>query len=189
MTPNLALNQAWQLTERVAGFRDALKMEGGAIRETTLVEGSVRLKAPLFKWKKGGSGLAGQVILYTPSEELADGCERGLVAMRQLLKTRGDTDAVLCANDDWAMGALATCGEAGVRVPQELAITGFDDMLYARYGAVPLTTMAQPLERMTQHAVGLLVRMIRGAKPAASEMSVKMPCRLMVRRSCGAGQA
>jgi LacI family transcriptional regulator len=114
-----------------------------------------------------------------------DDCRRGRDAWRALLKVGLQADAVLCPNDDWAMGMLAACAEAGLRVPQDVAVTGFDGMRYAQYGTVPLTTAAQPLEEMARYAVDLLVRMIHGHQPAESEMRVSMPCRIVVRNSTG----
>lgn len=95
-------------------------------------------------------------------------------------------EAVACSNDDWALGALTACAEAGARVPADIALTGFDNILVGNYGAVPLTTVAQPIEQMTNKAVELLVKQVRGEKLSASEELVKMPCQLVVRHSCGA---
>lgn len=95
-------------------------------------------------------------------------------------------DAVICQNDDWAHGALAACTDAGVRVPEDLAIAGFDGSPLSGYGAVPLTTVAQPCRELASKSVGLLVRMIRGEKMKVSERLIKLPCEVVVRRSCGA---
>jgi LacI family transcriptional regulator len=89
--------------------------------------------------------------------------------------------ALLCANDAMALGALCALAEAGVRVPRDLSVIGFDDIPPAAYAVPPLTTIAQPVGAMGEAAVERLLARIEGAKePAAVRV---LPVTLVVRRS------
>ncbi|SCL32835.1 DNA-binding transcriptional regulator, LacI/PurR family [Micromonospora pallida] len=91
----------------------------------------------------------------------------GAAGMRQLLASRPDLDAVLVASDLMACGALRALREAGRRVPEDVAIIGYEDSPIARQSDPPLTTVAQPIEEMGRQMARLLVARIRGeALPA-----------------------
>lgn len=119
---------------------------------------------------------------------MADGaspCAQGEEALRIVLAWPRRPDAVLCSNDDWALGALAVCGERGIRVPDDLAVTGFDGTLQGVYYNPRLTTVAQPIHEMAGKAVELLLRQIRGEHMPKKELKLVLPCNLVVRASCG----
>lgn len=103
----------------------------------------------------------------------------GLQGMQQLLETRPDLDAVFVASDLMAAGALAALRQAGRRVPDDVAVVGFDDSNYATAADPPLTTMRQPWERISAEMVRLLQGLISGDEPT----SVTVPTRLVVRSS------
>jgi DNA-binding LacI/PurR family transcriptional regulator len=111
---------------------------------------------------------------------------QGEVAMSKLIQREKHPDAVLCSNDDWAHGALSACADAGVRVPQDIAVTGFDNETFGEFGSVRLTTVAQPTEAMVDKAVGLLFQRLRGEPISAGEELIRLPCHVVVRQSCGA---
>ncbi|MEO6846699.1 MAG: LacI family DNA-binding transcriptional regulator [Chthoniobacterales bacterium] len=130
-------------------------------------------------------------VVYQPISSKADSLkdslfEPGRVATLQLLSRSKRPEAILCSNDYWAMGALRACAEKKVCVPQEIAITGFDDTDVGEYAPVSLTTIAQPTEKLAQKAVALLTSIIRGEKPRISDEVFTLPGRLVVRESCGA---
>ena len=93
--------------------------------------------------------------------------------------------ALICANDAMALGVLCAAAEAGVRVPADLSVTGYDDIPQARYAVPPLTTVAQPLDEMAREAIDrLLVRV--GPKGERPEPVRRVyPVRLIVRASTG----
>ncbi|HEX5543084.1 MAG TPA: LacI family DNA-binding transcriptional regulator [Micromonospora sp.] len=91
--------------------------------------------------------------------------ESGAAAMRQLLERSPDLDAVFVASDLMACGALRTLREAGRRVPDEVAVVGFEDAPVARQADPPLTTVHQPVEEMGRQMARLLVARIRGEEP------------------------
>lgn len=82
--------------------------------------------------------------------------ESGRLAMGVLLDRRLDIDAVLCASDRMAIGALATARRRAVRVPDDLLVMGFDDHRIARGADPPLTTIHQPIRAIGRAAVGIL---------------------------------
>ncbi|MFF5175838.1 LacI family DNA-binding transcriptional regulator [Micromonospora sp. NPDC000089] len=86
----------------------------------------------------------------------------GVAAMRQLLDACPDLDAVFVASDLMAFGALRTLRDAGRRVPEDVAVIGFDDAPIAQQAEPPLTTVFQPVEEMGRQMARLLVARIRG---------------------------
>ena len=105
--------------------------------------------------------------------------EGGAAAMRSLLSQRPDLDAVFVGSDLMAAGALQVLREAGRSVPTDVAVGGFDDSGLAATLDPPLTTMRQPLERISAEMVRLLIEVIEGAEPAA----ITLPTSLVVRAS------
>jgi DNA-binding LacI/PurR family transcriptional regulator len=85
----------------------------------------------------------------------------GATAMRALLAVRPDLDAVFVASDLMAAGALRALREAGRRVPEDVAVVGFEDSPLARQTDPPLTTVHQPVEEMGRQMARLLVATIR----------------------------
>ncbi|WP_418959420.1 LacI family DNA-binding transcriptional regulator [Streptomyces tritici] len=95
--------------------------------------------------------------------------ESGARAMAELLERRPDLDAVFAANDLMAAGALGLLRERGIRVPQDVAVVGFDDMdAVVRDTDPALTTVRQDIEGMGRLMVKLLMRLLDGAAEAAS---------------------
>lgn len=94
-----------------------------------------------------------------------------------LAKSRGIQmpEAVFCANDSIAMGCLEALAEAGVRVPDDVSVAGFDDTLGARTTVPQLTTVRQPLRAMGARAVEILLDRIRHPVAKASPR-VAVPC-------------
>ncbi len=105
--------------------------------------------------------------------------DAGAEAMRELLAASPDIDAVFAASDLLAAGALAELRRAGVRVPDDVAVGGFDDSRIARETDPPLTTIRQPLEQVSRDMVDVLLRLIR-REPVASRI---LPTELVVRQS------
>ncbi|GGO06023.1 LacI family DNA-binding transcriptional regulator [Microbispora bryophytorum] len=105
--------------------------------------------------------------------------ESGAVAMRHLLQDDPDLDAVFVANDLMAVGALQTLRQAGRRVPDDVAVVGFDDIEAARYTEPPLTTIRHPIVEQAAAMVRLLLDLFKGG-PADP---VILPTELVVRDS------
>ncbi|WP_271753041.1 LacI family DNA-binding transcriptional regulator [Cohnella sp. JJ-181] len=110
--------------------------------------------------------------------------ETGYRAMRQLLALAERPTAVVCGSDKAAIGALQAAREAGVAVPDELSVVGFDDIDEARVVHPPLTTVRQDMPALGRLAVELLDRLI--AEPGSPAPSVIVPTTLVVRGTTGA---
>jgi LacI family transcriptional regulator len=91
--------------------------------------------------------------------------------------------AVVLGNDEMAIGALAALRSMRLRVPADIALTGFDDIASARHVRPPLTTVRQPMRDLGEQAVRVLLD--RLADPGAPRRSVVFPTELVIRRSCG----
>jgi DNA-binding LacI/PurR family transcriptional regulator len=111
----------------------------------------------------------------------------GTRAVGYLLDDRGlqpdrDLEAVVSYNDGQALDVLDTLRERGVRVPQDVAIVGIDDLLPGAVSEPSLTTVAMPKREMGRRAVELVLQMIAGEEVPER---VVLPSDLVVRRSCG----
>lgn len=95
--------------------------------------------------------------------------ESGAAAVRELLEVRGvnpkTLQAIACANDYMALGALDALRERGISVPTDLALTGFDDLEATRSVVPPLTTVRQPTEELGREGLGCGIRGGRRAEP------------------------
>lgn len=117
--------------DRVTGYRQALRNAGLPINEALIIPGN---------FTHEGGYLATQRLLQ---ESAASSEER--------------VTALFACNDLMAVGAIRACHEAGLRVPQDISIIGFDDIQLASYVVPPLTTIMQPAERLGRTAVEILV--------------------------------
>lgn len=104
----------------------------------------------------------------------ADAIERGdftesggRAAMKRLLDGHPDLDAVFAASDLMAVGALAVLRERGRRVPDDVAVVGYDDIGVASETEPPLSTVAQPVARLSRRAGEMLVRLMAGEEIGA----------------------
>lgn len=112
--------------------------------------------------------------------------ESGAAAAEQLLSLPEPPTAVFCANDELAIGFIRQCFQMGRRVPDDVAVVGFDDIRFAAFQRPALTTVAQPTYDIGVQAAQLLLEQInRRGKPDAAR-NIVLPHRLVVRESCGA---
>jgi signal transduction histidine kinase/AraC-like DNA-binding protein/ABC-type sugar transport system substrate-binding protein len=111
----------------------------------------------------------------------------GSEAMQKLLQSGAPFTAVVASNDESAFGALAALRQAGLRVPEDIALTGFDDVLDARIQNPPLTTVHVAPFELGYRAVLLLDDLLREKVSRAEQRLVAT--RLVVRRSCGGSLA
>jgi len=111
------------------------------------------------------------------------GIDGGQRAMRQILDSGASFTAVLASNDESAIGAMAALREAGLRIPQDIAIVGFDDSLEALTQVPPLTTLHSSPFEMGFQALEVLLEYIEGREK--DNAIVQVPMRLVLRQSCG----
>ena len=118
----------------------------------------------------------------------------GQLAVREILSAlrrtvpdailRGELpDAILCANDQMAIGAIRELDAAGLRVPQDIAVTGFDDMHTAALVTPALTTVHQPMHLLGERACARLLQRI--AEPDLPCRVEQLPANVILRQSCG----
>ena len=107
------------------------------------------------------------------SDDVADGQTLMLEALR------AGVTAAFCYNDMYAVGALMTCRELGIRVPDQVSIVGFDDVELAQYVTPPLTTVHQPKLRLGQLAMEMLLGLMED-QPVEDQL---VPLELVVRCS------
>jgi len=94
-------------------------------------------------------------------------------------------DAVFAANDRMALGVLFYCHEHGMRVPEDIAVAGFDDVFFSEFLWPPLTTVMQPMHEIGTVAMEHMIMSIEGSK--ISTTRIILPTRLVLRKSCGCG--
>ncbi|WP_354644882.1 LacI family DNA-binding transcriptional regulator [Kitasatospora camelliae] len=110
--------------------------------------------------------------------------EGGMRAMSELLERRPELDAVFAASDLMASGALRVLRAAGRRVPEDVAVVGFDDLeSVAAWTEPTLTTVRQDIEGMGRLMARLLLRRLTGPTPGPGPTSVITPTRLITRHS------
>jgi LacI family transcriptional regulator len=110
--------------------------------------------------------------------------QSGVEAGELLLARRDDLpDAVVCANDQMAIGVLQAFARGGVRVPDDLAVTGFDDIFPGSLSDPSLTTVHQPMRLLGERACARLLERI--ATPDLPPQVELLPTALVLRRSCG----
>jgi DNA-binding LacI/PurR family transcriptional regulator len=102
-----------------------------------------------------------------------------------ILAKRQRPTALVCFSDEFAIGVLRAADLAGVRVPDELALVGYDDKDSAKFARVPLTTMHQPDNEIGTEAVSLLIDRIDGKLPPDPVVR-PLEAKLVIRDSCGA---
>jgi LacI family transcriptional regulator len=110
----------------------------------------------------------------------------GVAAMKDWIADGKLPSAIFAANDPAAIGALEALHEAGIAVPEDVALVGAGNIHYGDMLRVPLTTVSWSRAAMGQEAAGLLLELIDGRKSAAKNRHITIPPELVVRRSCGA---
>ncbi len=108
----------------------------------------------------------------------------GMVAMQRLLEAK--PDAVFVQSDTMAIGALKAIRMAGLHIPEDIALVGFDDIPLAALVEPPLTTIRQPIQLLGHMAVELLLDALENPGNKSARRQLLLPTELVVRASCGA---
>jgi LacI family transcriptional regulator len=107
----------------------------------------------------------------------------GAEVAAQVLENGNGPDALVCANDELALSTMKALQRAGVKVPDDIAIVGWDDVMTSRYVSPSLTTVRQPLYELGRAAATRLHERITGAPTAPKPLI--LPTELVLRSSCG----
>lgn len=145
-----------------------------------LIAGADRMegyRAALRQW-----GLPYDPDLVAQSDFTEEGA---YLCMQRLIPRR--PQAVFCASDAMALGALRAAKESGLRIPEELAVCGFDDMPFSARTDPPLTTVRQPVFREGVVAAETLIDMIEHPHNLQPHR-ILLPTELVIRSSCGSGR-
>ncbi|WP_330300569.1 MULTISPECIES: LacI family DNA-binding transcriptional regulator [unclassified Streptomyces] len=148
-------------------------------RRPVMITGQVDARAAVAREQgfTDGLTLSGLPLLGVEPGQFTE--EGGAEAMERLLREHPDPDAVFAASDAMAIGALRTLRERGLRVPEDVAVIGFNDLASARHTSPPLTTVHQPVRALGQEMARMLVSAIEGHRPSP----LILPTRLTVRES------
>lgn len=111
--------------------------------------------------------------------------DSGERAVEELLSTRHPPTAVFAADGPMAIGAMKGLRRAGMRIPHDISLIGFDDAPWFELFDPPLTTIAQPVMELAAAAVRAMLALLRDESP----LSASPPCRLVRRSSCGLAPA
>ncbi len=170
----------WPVLERMEGFKNAIQRAGGIV-----VDGVELLKNLPTSAMPVGATIIGEPLNYRQhSDDWA-----GYHAAKRLFQSGERPDALFCSNDHYALGALLACSEENIRVPEEMALAGFAGERFTEFFTPPLTTVNTLDAATSGVVVDMLVEIIKGQRPAREGVVVKMPCQLIVRKSCGAASA
>ena len=147
-----------QVRHRLEGARAALEQSGG---------GALRvIEMPTMSAEAGRT--AGEQLLALPASERPD--------------------AIFAANDLLALGVLQALIHSGVRVPDDIALIGYDDIYFAASSAIPLSSIRQPAEAMGRAAAELLIAEIDNGAPSAYQQVLFQP-ELVIRESTSRNNA
>ena len=129
-----------------------------------------------------------RAALLEPEERLvvqvpSFGRQQGAEAMAELLDRGHPVDAVFCFNDTLALGALRTLALRGLRVPDDIAVIGLDDVEDGRFSAPTLSTVAPDKEAIARTAVRMLAERLEAGRPPEPPRDVRADFRLVARES------
>jgi DNA-binding LacI/PurR family transcriptional regulator len=174
---------ARDVTEHLIGLGRRRIAAIGAQHTAEAATARLRLAGYTAALCAAGMPLDEALIAPAPAWHRADGA----AGMRSLLAAHPPPEAVLCFNDTLALGAMRTLHDAGLRVPDDIAVAGFDDIEDGRYSVPTLTTAAPDKAHLAEVAVDLLAaRVAAGRSPdEVPPREQTVPHRLIVRESTG----
>jgi LacI family transcriptional regulator len=176
-------NVAWVDVENREGAHDAVShLISLGHRRIGLINGQLQMEAALARRDGYKQALLEHGILIDP-ELMVEGFysqSAAYQATQTLLDLPQPPTAIFAASDTMAVGALNAARDRGLRIPDEVAVVGYDDLAFASHSTPPLTTVRQPVEEMSEQAVRLLIDQIRGD---SSPRSVRLTASLIIRES------
>lgn len=136
-----------------------------------------------FKEQMTACGLydEGRVIHIVPYQSPTDSRENAGVKLREYLDQGIETNAIIAANDIVGMQCIAAITERGLKVPEDIAVIGFDNVDLCSMTTPPLTTVGQPLYDMGEKAIELLIHNIENPKSSGMVQTIRFANQLIVR--------
>jgi LacI family transcriptional regulator len=172
----VALNHLWQLGHRNVAFIKGQEFSSDTEVRWTSIESKAREIGLTIS-----PGLVAQLQGDSPTPL------PGYEATKRLLSCRKNFTALFAFNDISAMGAIRALREAGLRVPQDVSVVGFDDIESAAYQNPPLTTVRQPLRKMGRIAAETLLSRISRARPEGKGETMVAPELVIRDTTCAPG--
>jgi LacI family transcriptional regulator len=167
------------LVEHILGHGHARVAYVGG--QTNVTSGAERLAA--FEETMRGAGVGDSMRVRLSDSWSSASAEQ---AVAELLADVEPPTAIVAGGDTFALGAIKAIRARGLRIPEDVALVSFQNP--DRVGGVidpPLTTLAAQERELGQHAAGLLLHLLRVSDQHATATEVRLPSRLVVRRSCG----
>ena len=159
--------EGWHSVSAMEGFNRAI--EGSPV--------SRKIRSAIYQMENSIDGSEiGQ------SEEISPFYASGYLGARRLIKMGNLPEALICSSDKVAFGAMRAFAEAGIRIPHDIAVAGFDNDPSSSAGTVPLTSVDHPLRELSEMAVHSIVRMMKKTRNPESGVTLA-PCRLVIRQS------
>jgi DNA-binding LacI/PurR family transcriptional regulator len=157
------------------GHRNLAFIDGGWL-------GDIRERLEVFKeYVKSHSIDQSAHIITAPNNDAAGGYQ----ALKEILGLTPRPTAVFAADDVMAFGALKAAADSGIRVPKDLSIVGFDDVEFTRFTSPSLTTIRQPIEEMSRHALILITELLEKKNISSELTSTLISPELIIRQSSG----
>ena len=177
------------LVDNAAGLEGAIRhlIEVHGLRRIAFVRGpevndEAQQRFQVYRDTLARCGLPYDPDLVTPGNFQA---LAGASAVRTMLDERKVAfDAIVAANDAMALGAMEELQARQFRIPEQVAVVGFDDVENARFAAVPMATVRQPLWEQGRLATNSVITRLRGG---GQDPEVVLPSEFVPRRSCGCG--
>lgn len=152
--------------DNVAGGREATHyLVSKGFRRIATVAGPLTMPAGIDRLSGYREALVAAGLETGPVEDGNFTSDGGAAAMQRILDAGAELDAVFVASDLMARGALATLGRAGIRVPEDVALIGFDDSPVATTVRPQLTTMRQPSHAQGERMADVLLSLLAGGTP------------------------
>jgi len=169
-----SLNPTWQTLARIEGFERAVKECTGLtpVTQVGLSEQTDRSDA----------GRSFMIALARSKREAFQPFNEGIEAMTTMAGWRSRPDAILCTNDEFAIGALSVCASQNITVPDEIMLSGFDNLSHTALGPVPLTSVEQPIEAACEVAIEILQKNMGKQNPPVVGRRI-LPCEIIWRKS------
>lgn len=155
-------------------------------RRIAIIKGAERNHDALERLRGYREALSGAGISIDEAIEIPGDFSEGAgyAAAAELVRRPRRPTAIFASNDAMAIGALSALHERGIRVPQQMAVAGFDDIPMARYMNPPLSSVHVDIAELGARATGRLVETLR-ARTNGEPWRETLPTRLVVRQSCG----
>jgi LacI family transcriptional regulator len=108
----------------------------------------------------------------------------GYKTMKQIIDNNNGYTAIVCFDDITAFGAIRSSSENGFKVPEDISVIGFDDLIISAYYNPPLTTIRQPMKEIGQKTANLLLEIINNKELPKEQIKIIMQPELVIRNSC-----